>query len=128
MKTIKTIVALAILFGCSATANAQLGGLVKKVKKAAAEKVESSVKDAKKEAKSGVEQKAKETAGLEKPAYDPNRKYKPSKEALAADPQASDETIEEGFTKSIGEIHACFEQISDIAPYGPYYTENAKKF
>lgn len=65
MKTIKTIVALAILFGCSATANAQLGGLVKKVKKAAAEKVESSVRDAKKEAKSGVEQKAKETAGLE---------------------------------------------------------------
>ena len=50
MTTFKNLVALAILLGCSATASAQFGGLVKKVKKAATEKVESKVKEAKKEA------------------------------------------------------------------------------
>lgn len=39
MKLTKTIVALAVLIGCSATANAQLGGLLNKAKKAAKDKV-----------------------------------------------------------------------------------------
>lgn len=128
MKRIKTLVAVAFLLGCSVTVNAQLGGLVKNAKKAVKEKVEKKVKDAKNEVENTAENKAMETAGLEKGEFDPNRKYKPSKEALAADSLADSQTIEEGFTKSIGEIHACFEQISDIAPYGPYYTDNAKKF
>ena len=38
MKMTKTIVALALLFGCSATTNAQIGGLLNKAKKAAKEK------------------------------------------------------------------------------------------
>ena len=128
MKKARFIVALAIILGCSTTASAQFGGLVKKAKKAVTEKVQDKVKETKRDVKNQVTQQAMEKAGLEKPEYDPNRKYKPSKEALAADPQANDLTIEEGFTKSIGEIHACFEQFSDIAPYGPYYTDNAKKF
>lgn len=133
MTTFKNLVALAILLGCSATASAQFGGLVKKVKKAATEKVESKVKEAKKEAKqkveSKVEGKVNETAGIEeKKGYDPNRKYKPSKEALAADPQLNDTTVEKGFTKSIGEIHACYEQFSDVTLYTPYYTDDAKRF
>ena len=37
MKMTKTIVALALLFGCSATTNAQIGGLLNKAKKAAKE-------------------------------------------------------------------------------------------
>lgn len=122
MKRIKTLVAVAFLLGCSVTVNAQLGGLVKNAKKAVKEKVEKKVKDTKNEVENTAENKAMETAGLEKGEFDPNRKYKPSKEALAADSLADSQTIEEGFTKSIGEIHACFEQISDIAPYGPYYT------
>lgn len=128
MKKIKTLVAVAFLLGCSVTVNAQLGGLVKNAKKAVKEKVEKKVKDTKNEVENTAENKAMETAGLEKGEFDPNRKYRPSKEALAADSLADSQTIEEGFTKSIGEIHACFEQISDIAPYGPYYTDNAKKF
>lgn len=128
MKKARFIVALAIILGCSTTASAQFSGLVKKAKKAVTEKVQDKVKETKRDVKNQVTHQAMEKAGLEKPEYDPNRKYKPSKEALAADPQANDQTIEEGFTKSIGEIHACFEQFSDIAPYGPYYTDNAKKF
>lgn len=133
MTTFKNLVALAILLGCSATASAQFGGLVKKVKKAATEKVESKVKEAKKEAKQKVESKVtgkvNEAAGIEETkGYDPNRKYKPSKEALAADPQANDTTVEKGFTKSIGEIHACYEQFSDVTLYSPYYTDDAKRF
>ena len=128
MKKARFIVVLAIILGCSTTASAQFGGLVKKAKKAVTEKVQDKVKETKRDVKNQVTHQAMEKAGLEKPEYDPNRKYKPSKEALAADPQANDQTIEEGFTKRIGEIHACFEQFSDIAPYGPYYTDNAKKF
>ena len=128
MKKARFIVALAIILGCSTTASAQFGVLVKKAKKAVTEKVQDKVKETRRDVKNQVTHQAMEKAGLEKPEYDPNRKYKPSKEALAADPQANDQTIEEGFTKSIGEIHACFEQFSDIAPYGPYYTDNAKKF
>lgn len=133
MTTFKNLVALAILLGCSATASAQFGGLVKKVKKAATEKVESKVKEAKKEAKQKLENKVtgkvNEAAGIEeKKGYDPNRKYTPSKEALAADPQANDTTVEKGFTKSIGEIHACYEQISNVTLYSPYYTNDAKRF
>ena len=40
MKMTKTIVALALLFGCSAKTNAQIGGLLKKAKKAAKEAAE----------------------------------------------------------------------------------------
>lgn len=50
MKMTKTIVALALLFGCSATTNAQIGGLLNKAKKAAKEKVEKKLKKAKNDA------------------------------------------------------------------------------
>ena len=54
--------------------------------------------------------------------YDYRKKYKPSAEALAADPKASDQTIEPGFTKSISEIHAAYEQFDPkLYPYQPYY-------
>lgn len=36
--------------------------------------------------------------------------------------------MEKGFTKSIGEIHACYEQISNVTLYSPYYTNDAKRF
>ena len=128
MKMTKTIVALALLFGCSATTNAQIGGLLNKAKKAAKEKVENKVKKAKNDARNKAEDAAMEKTGMKKADYDPNRKYKPSKEALAADPQANDQTIQEGFTKSIGDIHACYEQIQDVTLYSPYYTDDAKRF
>ena len=128
MKMTKTIVALALLFGCSATTNAQIGGLLNKAKKAAKEKVENKVKKAKNDARNKAEDAAMEKTGMKKADYDPNRKYKPSKEVLAADPQANDQTIQEGFTKSIGDIHACYEQIQDVTLYSPYYTDDAKRF
>ena len=50
------------------------------------------------------------------------KKYTPSAKALAADPKANDETVEPGFTKSISEIHAAYEQLDpDAFTYQPYY-------
>ena len=55
------------------------------------------------------------------------KENKPSAEALAADPKASDQTVEAGFTKSISEIHAAYEQLDpDVFTYQPYY--NYKEF
>lgn len=49
-------------------------------------------------------------------------KYTPSAQALAADPKASDQTVEPGFTKSISEIHAAYEQLDPkVFTYQPYY-------
>lgn len=46
----------------------------------------------------------------------------PSSKALAADPKASDQTVESGYTKSISEIHAAYEQLDpEFFPYQPYY-------
>lgn len=47
MKKARFIVALAIILGCSTTASAQFGGLVKKAKKAVTEKVQDKVKETK---------------------------------------------------------------------------------
>jgi hypothetical protein len=50
------------------------------------------------------------------------KENKPSAEALAADPKASDKTVESGYTKSISEIHAAYEQLDpELFPYQPYY-------
>lgn len=50
------------------------------------------------------------------------KENKPSAEALAADPKASDQTVESGYTKSISEIHAAYEQLDpELFPYQPYY-------
>ena len=55
------------------------------------------------------------------------KKYTPSAEAIAADPKASDQTVESGFTKSISEIHAAYEQLDpNVFTYQPYY--NYKEF
>jgi hypothetical protein len=50
------------------------------------------------------------------------KENKPSAKALAADPKASDQTVESGYTKSISEIHAAYEQLDpELFPYQPYY-------
>ncbi|MDR0832978.1 MAG: hypothetical protein LBN93_02155, partial [Candidatus Symbiothrix sp.] len=57
----------------------------------------------------------------------PQTVSKPSAAAIAADPGASDNTIDEGFTRSRAEIRAAYEQLSDayfIPYYYPGFTEN----
>ena len=56
--------------------------------------------------------------------------FKPSKEALAADPQASVTTVEKHWTKSPAEIRAIYEHALNpkIFPYQPYYTEDNRLF
>lgn len=54
--------------------------------------------------------------------YDPFKKYEPSAAAKAADPKASDKTIEEGNTKSYAEICGAYENMpKELIPYQPYY-------
>ena len=70
------------------------------------------------------------SAVTEDGVFDPYRTYTPSAEALAADRYASDQTVKNGFTKSVGQIHATYEHLDAIytredgvhAPYQPYYT------
>lgn len=51
-----------------------------------------------------------------------DKKFKPSAEAIAADPNATNPNIDKGYTKSIGEFHASYEHLDkDNFPYQPYY-------
>lgn len=60
---------------------------------------------------------------------DYNKTYKPSAEAKAADPKAEDKTVEPGFTKSIGAIHAAYEHIGEKNTfYSPYYKVGNNSF
>lgn len=59
---VRIVMAVAIAFGVQTTANAQLGGLVNKAKKAVKDKVENKAKMAKHEAKAAANQAAKSTA------------------------------------------------------------------
>ena len=55
-----------------------------------------------------------------------DKKWTPSPEAIAADPQATNETVDNGWTKSIREIHASYEHLDkDLFPYQPYYKYKA---
>ena len=48
--------------------------------------------------------------------------YEPSAEAVAADPNAKNTTVDKGYTKSIGQIHAFYEHLDTKRfPYQPYY-------
>ena len=133
--TTRTFVAIALMVACCTTSNAQFGKLLNKAKNSVKEKVKNEVENKVDETKSKVTKKAKAAAGIEtssnsneQSGFNPNKTYTLSKEALAADPQANDTTVEKGFTKSIGQIHACFEQLADYSLYKPYYTADARRF
>ena len=54
--------------------------------------------------------------------YDPFFSYTPSAAAKAADPAASDETVEKNFTKSRAAIRGAWERLpEELFPFKPYY-------
>lgn len=74
-----------------------------------------------------VKQEAAETVSTNLPGdtttdYEPFTSYKPSAAAIAADPAASDETVEKNFTKSRAAIRGAWERLpEELFPFKPYY-------
>ena len=121
--------------------NAQFGKFLKKAKKAVqkVERTEERAQGATSTNETVLQTAPKEEArpaATEEPdmiPIDPNaymgekvpnyRKiYEPSAEAKAADPNATNETVDKGFTKSIGQIHSFYEHLDEARfPYQPYY-------
>lgn len=135
MKKKNLILCLALLLMAPMSANAQLGKLKNAVKK--------SVNDAKNSAQKNVAEKAKSTAAtaagvLTKtyPTYpementvtvsgvgsfDVDKVYEASATAKAKDPMASDATVEMGFTRTIGQVHAAYEHLNPEWFPQPYW-------
>lgn len=144
----KAALAVALIGGCAITADAQFGKLGSKLKdkakKAATETVDKSKKKAKEEATSKVAEQtgiaSESGTSSETVCYSttPNRlvgcpdyrkTYKPSDAAKAADPDATNSTVSYGFNKSIGDIHAAYEQFDkSVSLYQPYYSGENKFF
>lgn len=58
--------------------------------------------------------------------YNPFATYNPSKEAIKADPMASDKTVRKNYTKSPAQIRGAYEHLDkDLFPYQPYYNYSA---
>ena len=151
---IQTIaVAVVVMAICgTGTANAQFGKLGKKIKEEAQKSVKHGVnlikgkaeyeaKDAKIKAKNKANDAILEKTGVDidnreyKPCGDApinyKKKYKPSAAAKAADPLATSTEVQNGFTKSRGEIHAFYENLPDeivVSYFKPYYTEDNQKW
>ncbi len=120
-KSIILVLSLAFILLNSLAVNAQinLNKLVKKAK----EKVELKKEQVKTEKDEAIVAKPDQTEQDNKGSENNyNKKNTPSAKALAADPKASDQTVESGYTKSISEIHAAYEQLDpELFPYQPYY-------
>ena len=116
-----------IMFTCSANAQLNLNKLRKNVKERVENKKEQVEKEPEKEVVQVAEPRHAKQEVKQGGEYNYEKTYKPSAKALAADPKASDQTVEAMFTKSISEIHAAYEQFDpELFPYQPYY--NYKQF
>ena len=139
--------ALALAFAITTPANAQFGNLLNKAKKAVKDKVEKSVTDTKKKAQStasdavgnttgkaaasmGVSEMSNSNEGRYGGIEDLYKKgYKPSAEAVKADPKASVTTVEKNYTKSPAQMRGVWEHLSpELFPYQPYYTDMNKDY
>lgn len=144
---------IALAFAVTTPAEAQFGKLLNKAKKAAKEKVENKAREVKNKAEKaardavddavdGAVGKAAEKAGVqgvsslsdeESNTYEGAygglndlyaKNLKPSAEAVAADPKASDTTVEQNYTKSPAQMRGVWEKLSpELFPYQPYYAK-----
>lgn len=145
----RVVLLTGMMLAVSVNAGAQFGNLGNKLKKKVKEKVEKTTEDVQDKAREKSKQKVANTVaatvgdeaagmmGLESdsysgwksdigtfPAFD--KKFTASAAAKAADPKAADPTVLPGYTKSIGEIHALYENLGDknVFPFQPYYKPN----
>ncbi|MDY5033048.1 MAG: hypothetical protein SO064_00995 [Prevotella sp.] len=135
------VIALVMTTAGAGTASAQFGGLGKKLKQSVKTKVDDAARNAKNDAKNKANDQVKDATGYdnETRTYHPEgdapvnykKTYTPSDEAKAADPLATSTEVQNGFTKSRGEIHAFYENLPDeivISYFKPYYKEENKKW
>lgn len=130
MNTLKKFVSIALTallmtYAGSFTASAQFKGLGNKLKNKAEKVVKNNVDDKKSEVKNEVTPASENSDE----SFDYNKKYTASPEAIAADPLAASSEVKDGYTKSIGEIHAFYENAPDefvISYLKPYYTKQNK--
>ncbi len=122
MKTKKLLGALLLIFAVAATtstSHAQFGKL-------------KNLKNVVKSDKSEKTQDAEPAATPQTPSEAPQPQNQepapavvltPTPEALASDPNAANETIEAGFTKSIGQLHCNYDLMENkqVFPFAPYY-------
>lgn len=150
-RILNIVLLLGMMLSVSFSANAQLGNLGKKLKNKVEKSVNSTATDKKEAVKTDT--KAADVAASEKTTEkttentqqkkdesvngspysgmktdlgtipDFEKKFVASPEAKAEDPKAADPTILQGYTKSIGDIHALYENLSDkkLFPFQPYY-------
>lgn len=132
---------IALAFSVGVPAQAQIGGILKNAKKNVEQKVkkkvESTADDAVDKAteagKKKAEEKVEEKTGISSSKSSSNSRgssletlykqnYKPSAEALAADPDASNDEVWRRSTRSFAQIHAAYEHLDPkYFPLQPYY-------
>ena len=139
---------IALAFFVGVPAQAQIGGILKNAKKNVEQKVknkvESTANDAEDKAadkveksvekgKNKAEEKVEEKTGISTSKSSSNsggssletlykQNYKPSAEALAADPDASNDEVWRRSTRSFAQIHAAYEHLDPkYFPLQPYY-------
>lgn len=132
-------IALACAFGVPA--EAQIGGILKNAKKNVEQKVKNKVEStandavdkAEEKGKKKAEEKVEEKTGISTSKSSSNsggssletlykQNYKPSEEALAADPDASNDEVWRRSTRSFAQIHAAYEHLDPkYFPLQPYY-------
>lgn len=120
------LVAMLMMSVATLPASAQFKGLGSKLKNKAEKVLKEKVDEKKSEVTSQVTPSGETTTDG---AFDYKKKYTPSAEAAAADPLAKSTEIQEGYTKSVGDIHASYENMPDdiiISCLKPYYTDNNK--
>lgn len=112
MNTLKKFVSIALtalLMTCagSFTASAQFKGIGNKLKNKAETVVKNNVDDKKSEVKNEVTPASENSDE----SFDYNKKYTASPEAIAAAPLAASSEVKDGYTKSVGKIHAFYENV-----------------
>ncbi len=118
------IVAISLLCMTPVTGQAQVNNLLKK---AVGKVAESPVAQKVKSATNATSEGELSTFPSEQTMkFNPFANYKPSKEAIKADPMASDNTVRKNYTKSPAQIRGAYEHLDkDLFPYQPYYKYSA---
>ncbi len=133
-RTLALLAAIALAFAITTPAEAQFGNILNKAKKAVKEKVDNKVNNTKQQAKNAATGTVDNATGLsaeESNDYEGayhgietlyKKGLKPSAAAVAADPKASDATVEKNYTKSPAQMRGVWENLdAELFPYQPYY-------
>jgi hypothetical protein len=128
---IRAIATGVVILAVNISAQAQLGGAVNRARQAAGQATQSATGTTTQPAT--TEQPVGETAqpaatAAPAAAQQPRQDLKPSAAAIAADPKASDNTVERGYTKSPAQIRAAYEALDPKIYFQPYYHPQLRKW